>query len=739
MAVNPLELRNLILQKLHAAGFDTSAITQDYWYAIAKALCLKFGEGGGGTDDHLVKANIVDAVPGALDTKTKGINGITLSVIEEGGVKKLQISGPTLPAPDDHLVKASDSDATAPGSLYAKTKGTNGITLSVITEGGVQKLQITGPTIPAGVTLSTAIPEPDGVGSAGNTTSGRAAAEGHVHPSTTKSTLFTGYVQSLNRGILHCCYTGYHTCTPYLFSGWTYNALTATWTKDVAGPLTAEWFDGVDPEPYSHVSPLVGKTVMAYVAGLTDDLPYTGPYIVENIGCEWNLVEGEWVQTDTHAQLRRDPDFLVAADFVKGMAFEIFNGTVYGGKTVKLDTDQPITLGTTPLSWVVVDSAPPRSTKGLYTLEQLPSVSQETVSLSASITDASGNANLYNDVFDSLDFVTLTGTPCLLTIPAGILEGQVTANIDTAGDGETVLTLKLSKKTPGGLQTQLYSFDTAPLTPGPYVLTTISESIPAKTITPEDSLVLDITARTTSTTAVRVTIIVSDADHSCRVSIPVTSASLTGDHRYLLNKNSRSAGVGQHEDIAIDLSDNELFTGLLAGKTTLDAAMDVLDGLVINPPDIIVLEDDWGAGGDGTFSLIPGFEFNVVAGRKYFLDVSLFALLGAEGWSVYVGGTAVGGCTLTHDEQDVVSLAMGRGIPNHRHKTVLVTDLTSASALATAYTDSESGVVNRRISGVIRISVGGSGTISILANTSPINYHSTVVLADSWARLRQTA
>jgi hypothetical protein len=42
---DPVELRNLILAKLKAGGFDTSVVTQDYWNAIAKALANYSGFG----------------------------------------------------------------------------------------------------------------------------------------------------------------------------------------------------------------------------------------------------------------------------------------------------------------------------------------------------------------------------------------------------------------------------------------------------------------------------------------------------------------------------------------------------------------------------------------------------------------------------------------------------------------------------------------------------------------------
>jgi hypothetical protein len=40
-----LALRNLLLEKLKAAGFDTGHQNQDYWYAVAKALALMFSGG----------------------------------------------------------------------------------------------------------------------------------------------------------------------------------------------------------------------------------------------------------------------------------------------------------------------------------------------------------------------------------------------------------------------------------------------------------------------------------------------------------------------------------------------------------------------------------------------------------------------------------------------------------------------------------------------------------------------
>lgn len=175
MAIDYQTLKARIIAELTKAGFGSTQAVNDYWLAIAKALMDLEGEG---SDDHLVKADSTDANYGALIDKMKGVDGVTLSTITEGGVKKLQVSGTA----NDHLVKASDADSTAPGSLQAKIKVTNGITLSLVTEGGVQKVQLTGPTIPAGVTLSSAIPEPDGIGSEGNLSSGKATAEGHVHP-----------------------------------------------------------------------------------------------------------------------------------------------------------------------------------------------------------------------------------------------------------------------------------------------------------------------------------------------------------------------------------------------------------------------------------------------------------------------------------------------------------------------------------------------------------------------------
>lgn len=557
MAVDPLVLRNLILQKLTAAGYDTSCITQDYWYAIAKALTSSFGEGS--IDDHLVKADPTDLSFGPLSTKTKGVNGITLSVIEEGGVKKLQISGPTLPAPDDHLVKASDSDATAVGSLQAKTKGVNGITLSLVTEGGVQKLQISGPTL---VTLSSAIPEPDGTGSAGNLASNRAAAEGHVHPLSTKSKMYSGVTGGLNRGSVDACYIGTTTCVPVLFYGWTEGPAN-TWTKDSDEPLYASHCDDVEP--------FVGMAVVAWQNGLgNSDRARSGRYVVDALG-----------GSGTHAVLRRSPDFDESDEFICGMAFNVLGGTIFGGHWITLTTKEPITLNVTPLTWESTDQSPEAAQQALFTESQLTSTVADTIIMSANIVDTDGTVLLYNSLIERYSvFDTLVGTPALSIIPAGTVSAQVQARLTTSlGNGTTEIVITVQKQVGEAFVDVCSAATTVDLFA--WTLKEISQTIAEQSIDLAALMRLTIRARTTSTEAVGVEIIVNDSTHTCLVEIPVKNITLphVGDHETLLRKNSRIAGVGQHTDTAIDLSGVAGFDSNLIGKYTLDEAMEVVDDL----------------------------------------------------------------------------------------------------------------------------------------------------------------
>lgn len=95
MAIDPLELRNILLGKLSAAGFDTSSKTQDYWYALCKGLVTKFDSGGDPTagivsDTYKVKSEGSDT-PDYLQGKLGDTATITWAY--NAGTGKMEATG----------------------------------------------------------------------------------------------------------------------------------------------------------------------------------------------------------------------------------------------------------------------------------------------------------------------------------------------------------------------------------------------------------------------------------------------------------------------------------------------------------------------------------------------------------------------------------------------------------------------------------------------------------------------
>lgn len=84
------------------------------------------------SNDCVVNILLKRANPGALTSSVLN-GGFTSPPPPWGG------------AIDDHLVKASNTDATAVGGLSEKTEGAGSTTLSVVTTGGVNKLRISSP------------------------------------------------------------------------------------------------------------------------------------------------------------------------------------------------------------------------------------------------------------------------------------------------------------------------------------------------------------------------------------------------------------------------------------------------------------------------------------------------------------------------------------------------------------------------------------------------------------------
>ena len=82
---------------------------------------------------------------------------------------------------DDHKVIARNTDATTPGGLSEKTIAGPYAALEVVTDGGVEKLRISGAAPPTVPVASTTLPQPLGVATLGD--EGKWADGKHVHPS----------------------------------------------------------------------------------------------------------------------------------------------------------------------------------------------------------------------------------------------------------------------------------------------------------------------------------------------------------------------------------------------------------------------------------------------------------------------------------------------------------------------------------------------------------------------------
>lgn len=99
-----------------------------------------------GTDDHkILTSNIEDMTPGYLDEKLIAGSNVTLSIVDDGGVKKVQIDSSTgiTPTPTYEVLTSDVADET-PGHLDEKLIAGTNITIDIVEDSGVKKVRITG-------------------------------------------------------------------------------------------------------------------------------------------------------------------------------------------------------------------------------------------------------------------------------------------------------------------------------------------------------------------------------------------------------------------------------------------------------------------------------------------------------------------------------------------------------------------------------------------------------------------
>jgi hypothetical protein len=398
--------------------------------------------------------------------------------------------------------------------------------------------------IGAGLQLSDEDPLPDGVADPG--VGLKASRDNHVHPliSDLRSYLFTAQVLNpLDRGQVACVFHGFEACggEHTLFSGWT-EVQPGLMVRDLEGPVTSAVLDGVDPDAFntSGVSSMLGLVVMATGSDLIEaNLPLQGPYIWEDVGGHYeNYGTPSQVYVNTHATLRRHPDYNTGADFVENMVFQAQTGNVYGGRYIKLETAQPITLGTTELEFTVSDTPPTAPTSELLTASQITDASGNTVEAAVTIVDTDGYQTLVTtELTGGANFYTRTGIPGAAVIEAGNFLGQVKAKISDATTGITTLRFSLYKYIDPTV-TLLFQYDTSAVVTLDYALKEVSQAIAEQDIAGA-RLILNIGAATTSTTPVTVTAIVNDPGHTCRISLPLEFVvGGNEDHRALTNRDA---------------------------------------------------------------------------------------------------------------------------------------------------------------------------------------------------------
>lgn len=297
-----------------------------------------------------------------------------------------------------------------------------------------------------------------------------------------------------NKGMCQCVFRASN------FQGYTWSQPESGVLELSTGHAGDAWsigFDGVDPDVFgASGSWLIGKRV--FLVGpnvsLTDETKaLQGPWVVKNLGGHWDgygTPSQTWV--DEKVRLERDPEFVRSEQFTSGMAFQILDGTSYGGKFFQLST-AGVLLGTTAMDWTVLDTFTFANDHKLATLHQLQTDGPSVDTLDDSQTMASGSADF------GQAYATYDGEPNTNGIPAGHwtifveaawLDAVPAGSTTTLGmkvwrdrggaGGETLFELRskaITATTPTSMEAMTYNAPSFPFAPGdklvliPYVYT----------------------------------------------------------------------------------------------------------------------------------------------------------------------------------------------------------------------------------------------------------------------------
>ena len=469
---------------------------------------------GDALGDHKFSVDAADEVAAGYDyADTKIVAGTGTSVTKVTGShgKALQIACTV--APDDHLVKARNTDATTVGGLMEKT--------------------INSPTIERTLTV-----DGDGVEVVAFNTLAQA------DPISFESTLYAAHLDdpALFSPVV---------CAFYKVVGGGGNFVTSfnpnytNWIEIRPGVFQSSISGQGSIRDYipDGITPVAGMRVASvnpteYPMSFAYDRIRTGVYIITNPGYTGTV--GQPGYSEDYAVLERVPELDASADFASGCVFQVSQGEG-AGKYFRLTNTQPINLGTDELTWEILDTYTPTASDNLLNAAQLARASETPNTTALVASDGSPST--------PLDFPTLAGTPNLDTYKAGRTEVHVLARLHIAGEAGSITWLECQViRDPGGDDEVLETISTSPIT------NTSDEVIKAHIDDDEDQdlagdrIGLRIVAKSDSATPAAIAVTWSDPAHSTRLLTPMTLAVGGSDDHQALTMASRGFVAGEEAD-----------------------------------------------------------------------------------------------------------------------------------------------------------------------------------------------
>jgi hypothetical protein len=475
-------------------------------------------------DDHLVLATATDATPpGAVADKLAVENGLTVRTATVGGVQKVIVGGPSVPAADDHLVIAVTGDK--PGVLAVKHQARYPLLETIEGDAGDQHVMITLADVP---------PPPD--------------------PETYASAVYTAVFADPKdklrvRAIVnHGASYGFGPSESQVWElAPEYGPY--AWRGIAAGPM----FLWNHPELKFNK----GDRGLVYQSGTSGEAKYFGAYDILDPG--WYPVTDEGGTTffrNTRPVIRRCPDADSSSEVVTGTFWLITEGDL-AGKFAVVNHSGTLTIDETNPELVIVDDRTSVPTWPLVTAKQLAGCVQGNADAVALPTAAepkyfAGLGPRYEMRPDTLTSGEL---------PAGDWELQIACKVSALTDAasgdipaDTIIRSEVGIADYSGMPTftPIFTVDSEPIKAiGSHAVIAVkAPNQLAQSLGPMQWLYWVPQARTTSVGTIAVTLLVNSDNHLTRIRTPITFSTTggTNDHPSLIRRND----AHQHLESAVD-------------------------------------------------------------------------------------------------------------------------------------------------------------------------------------------